>query len=47
MAIKSIEWLGMYEAGKILVVKSEWMASEEVRIYKVPEAKVKVAKPEI
>ena len=45
MAIKSIEWLGMYEAGKILV-KSEWMASEAVRIYKVPEAKVKVAKPE-
>jgi len=45
MAIKSIEWLGMYEAGKILV-KSEWMASEAVRIYKVPEAKIKVAKPE-
>jgi glycogen(starch) synthase len=45
MAIKSIEWLGMYEAGKILV-KSEWMASEAVRIYRVPEAKIKVAKPE-
>ncbi len=45
MAIKSIEWLGMYEASKILV-KSEWMASEAVRIYKVPEAKIKVVKPE-
>jgi len=45
MAIKSIEWLGMYEAGKILA-KSEWMASEAVRIYRVPEAKIKVAKPE-
>ncbi|MEM3565849.1 MAG: glycosyltransferase family 4 protein [Candidatus Bathyarchaeia archaeon] len=45
MAIKSIEWLGMYEAGKVLV-KSEWMASEAVRVYKVPEVKIKVVKPE-
>jgi 1,4-alpha-glucan branching enzyme len=45
MAIKSIEWLGMYEAGRV-VVKSEWMANEAVRIYKVPEAKIKVVKPE-
>ncbi|MEM3153646.1 MAG: glycosyltransferase family 4 protein [Candidatus Bathyarchaeia archaeon] len=45
MAIKSIEWLGMYEAGEVLV-KSEWMASEAVRIYKVPETKIKVVKPE-
>ncbi|MEM3765423.1 MAG: glycosyltransferase family 4 protein [Candidatus Bathyarchaeia archaeon] len=44
MAIKSIEWLGMYEASRVLV-KSEWMASEAVRIYKVPETKIKVAKP--
>jgi glycogen(starch) synthase len=44
MAIKSIEWLGMYEAGWV-VVKSEWMANEAVRIYKVPEAKIKVVKP--
>ncbi|MEM1563413.1 MAG: glycosyltransferase family 4 protein [Candidatus Bathyarchaeia archaeon] len=44
MAIKSIEWLGMYEASKILV-KSEWMASEAIRIYGVPEIKIKVAKP--
>jgi len=45
MAIKSIEWLGMYEASKVLV-KSEWMASEAVRIYKVPEEKIRVVKPE-
>jgi hypothetical protein len=44
MAIKSIEWLGMYEAQKI-IVKSEWMASEAARIYKVPLEKVKVATP--
>ncbi len=44
MAIKSIEWLGMYEASKVLV-KSEWMASEVIRIYKVPEAKIKIVKP--
>ncbi|MEM2987479.1 MAG: glycosyltransferase family 4 protein [Candidatus Bathyarchaeia archaeon] len=44
MAIKSIEWLGMYEASKVLV-KSEWMASEAVRTYKVPEAKIKIVKP--
>lgn len=45
MAIKSIEWLGMYEASKVLV-KSEWMASEAVRAYKVPEAKIRIVKPE-
>ncbi|MGQ9537992.1 MAG: glycosyltransferase [Candidatus Bathycorpusculaceae bacterium] len=45
MAIKSIEWLGMYEADKV-VVKYEWMSDEAVRIYKVPEAKIKVVNPE-
>lgn len=45
MAIKSIEWLGMYEASTV-IVKSDWMASEVIRIYKVPEAKVKVVNPE-
>ena len=45
MAIKSIEWLGMYEAVKV-VVKSEWMANEAMRIYKVPEVKIRVVKPE-
>ena len=44
MSIKSIEWLGMFEAGK-LVAKSEWMRDEIVRIYKVPTDKIKVISP--
>ncbi|MCK4475026.1 glycosyltransferase [Candidatus Bathyarchaeota archaeon] len=44
MSIRSIEWLGMYEAKKILV-KSEWMRDEAHRIYKVPIQKIKVVKP--
>jgi glycogen(starch) synthase len=44
MAIKSIEWLGMYEAQKI-VVKSDWMANEAVKAYKVPVEKIKVIPP--
>ena len=44
MAIKSIEWLGMYEAGK-LIVKSDWMRDEVYRLYKVPLEKVKVILP--
>jgi glycosyltransferase involved in cell wall biosynthesis len=44
MSIKSIEWLGFYEAKK-LSVKSEWMRDEIVRIYLVPEEKVKVVSP--
>ena len=44
MAIKSIEWLGMYEAEKI-VVKSEWMRDEIIRLYKVPIEKIKVIPP--
>ena len=39
MAIKSIEWLGFYEADKISV-KSEWMRNEIMRIYKVPKEKI-------
>jgi glycosyltransferase involved in cell wall biosynthesis len=41
MAIKSIEWLGFYEASAINV-KSEWMRDEVIRIYKVPEEKITV-----
>ena len=41
MAIKSIEWLGFYEAEKISV-KSEWMSDEVIRIYKVPKEKIVV-----
>jgi hypothetical protein len=44
MSIKSIEWLGMYEAG-IVLVKSEWMRDEVVRLYKVPADKIRVVSP--
>jgi hypothetical protein len=44
MSIKSIEWLGTYEAEKLLV-KSEWMRGEITRIYRVPTAKIKVVQP--
>jgi hypothetical protein len=44
MAIKSIEWLGFYEAEKISV-KSDWMRDEVIRIYKVPEEKAVVISP--
>ena len=45
MAIKSVEWLGTFEA-KRLVVKSDWMRDEIVRIYKVPVEKIGVISPE-
>ncbi len=41
MAIKSIEWLGFFEAGAVCV-KSEWMKEEVVRIYNVPKEKITV-----
>jgi len=44
MAIKSIEWLGLYEAERV-IVKSEWMRDEVIRIYKVPIDKIKVIAP--
>ena len=44
MAIRSIEWLGLYEAEKISV-KSEWMKSEVVRTQKVPARKITVISP--
>ncbi len=44
MSIKSIEWLGFYEA-KEVSVKSEWMRSEVVRIYNVPKEKIEVVAP--
>jgi hypothetical protein len=44
MAIKSIEWLGFYEAEKV-TTKSEWMRDEIVRIYNVPKEKIKVVTP--
>ncbi len=44
MAIKSLEWLGFYEAAKVSV-KSEWMRDEIVRIYNVPAEKISVVQP--
>jgi glycosyltransferase involved in cell wall biosynthesis len=44
MSIKSIEWLGFYEAKKVSV-KSEWMRNEVVRIYNVPKEKIEVVAP--
>ncbi len=41
LAIKSIEWLGFYEANRISV-KSEWMKEEITRIYKVPAEKITI-----
>jgi hypothetical protein len=44
MSIRSIEWLGLYEA-KMITAKSEWMQDEIIRIYHVPEEKLKVISP--
>ena len=41
MSIKSIEWLGFYEAAKVSV-KSKWMRDEIVRIHNVPKDKIQV-----
>ncbi len=41
LAIKSIEWLGFYEA-KMITVKSEWMKDEVIRIYQAPPEKIVV-----
>ena len=45
LAIKSIEWLGFFEASKV-AVKSKWMKEEVMRIYKVPEEKITIVPPE-
>lgn len=44
MSIKSIEWLGFYEAQKVSV-KTEFMKDEITRVYRVPEEKIKVLSP--
>jgi len=41
MAIKSIEWLGFFEATAVCV-KSNWMKEEIIRIYNVPKEKITV-----
>ena len=44
MSIKSVEWLGFYEARKV-VVKTEWMRNEVLRIYSPPLEKIKIVSP--
>jgi glycogen synthase len=44
MSIKSIEWLGFYEAEKVSV-KSKWMKDEIVTIHNVPKDKVAIISP--
>jgi len=44
MAIKSIEWLGFYEAS-IVTAKSGWMRDEIFRIYQTPKEKIHVISP--
>jgi len=44
MSIKGIEWLGMYEAEKLLV-KSAWMRDEITRMHKVSTDRIKVIQP--
>ena len=44
MAIKSIEWLGFYEAERV-DAKSDWMRDEIIRIYQVPRKKIAVVSP--
>jgi 1,4-alpha-glucan branching enzyme len=44
MSIKSIEWLGLYEAEKVSA-KSEQMRDEIVRIHNVPKDKVQTVSP--
>jgi glycosyltransferase involved in cell wall biosynthesis len=43
-AIKNLEWLGFYEAERI-IAKSAWMKDEVVRIYRVPPEKIEVINP--
>jgi hypothetical protein len=45
MAIRSIEWLGTYEAQQ-LIVKSAWMRDEVQRSYKTPREKLSVVLPD-
>ena len=44
MSIKSIEWLGFYEARKVST-KSELMRNEVTRIYNAPKEKIEVVTP--
>lgn len=44
MAIRGIEWLGLYESVAV-TVKSDWMKNEVIRIHRVPSEKITVLSP--
>ncbi len=44
MAIRGIEWLGLFEAAAV-TAKTDWMKNEIIRIYKVPKEKITVIPP--
>jgi glycosyltransferase involved in cell wall biosynthesis len=44
MAIRGIEWLGLFEAAAV-TAKSDWMKNEIIRIYGVPKEKIVVLSP--
>lgn len=46
MAIRGIEWLGLYEAEEV-TAKTDWMQAEINRIYRVPKEKIKVITPSV
>ncbi|MGF3521743.1 MAG: glycosyltransferase [Candidatus Bathyarchaeia archaeon] len=46
MAIRGIEWLGLYEAQEVNA-KTDWMQSEINRIYQVPKEKIRVITPSV
>ena len=46
MAIKSIEWLGFYEANKI-IVKSKSIKKDVINIFNVPREKIKILESDL
>ena len=46
MAIKSIEWLGFYEANKI-IVKSKSIKKDVISIFNVPREKIKILESDL
>jgi len=44
MAIRGIEWLGLYEA-MVATAKTEWMKNEIIRLYTVPKKKITIISP--
>jgi glycogen synthase len=44
LAIRGIEWLGFYQAQRV-IVKTDWMRSEIVRVFQTPQEKISVVSP--